>query len=206
MKIIDISRLIARGEATYPGNPGPVLKRIRTIARDMVNNSQISLGLHTATHLDTPLHHLRKGKAADRIELERCMGWCRVIDLEKIKKEITAADVRRIKPEPGEIILFRTRNSRPSKKFNKNYIYVNDEAARLLAKAKLKAVGTDALGIKKFRLRPDRVHPVLLGAGVLIYEGLQLRHVKGGNYFFIGLPLKIVDAEASPVRAILIKA
>ncbi len=214
MKIYDISRPIGRGEPVYPGNEAPSLTRIKVFSKDKSNLSALSMGLHTGSHLDAPLHYLKNGKTIDKLVLEKCVGWCRVINFENVKEEIGELEIKRIKPKAGEIILFKTKNSclagrqarqTKSKRFNKNFVYLNESGARFLVKSKIKAVGIDGPSIRKFRLKPDTVHPMLLKAGIGVYEGLYFREVKPGRYFFIGLPLKIKGAEASPVRAVLIK-
>lgn len=207
MKIYDISRPISKREPLYPGNASVILERVKIFSRDRSTLSSLSFGLHTATHLDAPLHYLKGGRAVERLPLEACIGWARVFDTTGVRTEISKRDVARMKPQRGEIILFKTSNSRRAQRrgFDKNFVHINYEAAVLLAKAKIKAVGIDGPSIRKFRLKPDMVHPVLLRAGILIYEGLDLGIVRSGRYWFIGLPLKIVGAEASPVRAILIK-
>lgn len=207
LKIFDISRPIGRGEAVYPGNEAPALRRIKIFSKDKSNLSALSMGLHTASHLDAPFHYLKNGKTIDKLALEKCVGWCRVINFENVTQEIGEREVKKIKPKAGEIILFKTKNSelKKSKRFNKNFIHLNESGARFLVKSKIKAVGIDGPSIRKFRLKPDTVHPMLLRAGIGVYEGLYLRNVKPGRYFFIGLPLNIRGAEASPVRAVLVK-
>lgn len=207
MRIYDISRPIGKGEAVYPGNEAPVLRRIKVFSKDKSNLSALRFGLHTGSHLDAPFHYLKNGRTVDKLLLEKCVGWCRVINFENVKREIGEQEIKRIKPKAGEIILFKTKNSRQtkSKRFNKNFIHLNESGARFLIKSKIKAVGIDGSSIRKFKLQPDTVHPILLKAGIGVYEGLYFREVKPGRYFFIGLPLKIKKAEASPVRAVLIR-
>lgn len=99
------------------------------------------------------------------------------------------------------MILFKTKNSY-SETFHSEFVYLSEEAAECLATADLKGVGIDGLGIE----REQSEHPThkrLLEKDILIYEGLNLKDVEEGIYEFIGLPLKIGDVEASPVRAIL---
>ena len=205
MKIFDISRPIAAGEPVYPGNPKVQLRRVKTFKKDGSMLSEISMGLHTASHVDAPAHYAGKGKTIDKIPLEKCMGWCRVVDMTRAKADIGGSDVRRVKPQKDEIILFKTRNSRNTKRFDKKFVHVNEGAAGELVRAKVKAVGIDGPSIRKFRLRPDTVHPKFLKAGVVIFEGLNLDKVSAGRYYFIGLPLKIAGGEGSPVRAVLIR-
>jgi arylformamidase len=205
MKIFDISRPLSETEPVYPGNTKVKLGHLKTFKKDGSMLSQILTGLHNGSHVDSPAHYVKDGRTVDKMELEKCMGWCRVLDMTKVNGEIGGNDIRRVKPRKGEIVLFKTRNSRPVKKFDKNFIHINEEAARLLLRAGVKAVGIDGYSIRKFRLRPDTVHPMLLRAGIAIYEGLLLDKVEKGVYYFIGLPLKIVGAEGSPVRAVLVK-
>ena len=206
MKIFDISRPISKDEAVYPGNTVPALTWLKVFSRDRSNLGAISMGLHTGSHLDAPLHYVRNGKPVGGIVLEKCLGWCRVIDFTKAKLEISGNDIRRIKPNTGEILLLKTRNSFSNPgRFDPKFVHVGEEAAKMLVRTKIKAVGIDGPSIRKFRMKPDVVHPLLLKAGILIYEGLQFRNVNAGRYFFIGLPLKLKEAEASPVRAILIR-
>lgn len=206
LKIFDISRPIGKSEAVYPGNAVPALAKLKIFLKDKSNLSALSMGLHTASHLDAPLHYLKNGTTIDNLALDRCLGWCRVLDFTKVKSEISGRDIGRIKVKTDEIILLKTKNSYgSSRRFNPKFVHINEEAARVLVKTNVRAVGIDGPSIRKFRLKPDTVHPMLLRVGIGVYEGLYLRNVKPGRYFFIGLPLKIKEAEASPVRAVLIK-
>lgn len=206
MKIIDISRPISKEEAVYPGNQPVLLSRLKKYEKDGSTLSALNFGLHTASHLDLPPHYAKSSLYAEKIDLQRCFGWARVFDFSKIKTVITGKDIKRIKLRADEILLLRTRNSfHAGKKFNKNFVHIDEEAAKIIVKAGIRAVGIDGPSIRKFGLRPDTVHPLLLKRGVLVYEGLSLKDAKPGEYYFFGLPLKIIGGEASPVRAILIK-
>jgi arylformamidase len=209
MKIFDISRPLSQNEPVYPGNAKVKLDHTKTFEKDGSMLSQIFTGLHNGSHVDAPAHYVKNGRTVEKMELKRCIGWARVVDMYQVsgvmKNEIGGKDIRGIKPRRGEIILFKTRNSNPSKKFDEAFVHVNEDAARALVRAGVKAVGIDGPSIRKFRLRPDTVHPLLLKAGIAVYEGLNLDKIAKGRYYFIGLPLKIVGAEGSPVRAILIK-
>ena len=205
LKIFDLSRPLAKAEPVYPGNPKVNLKALKNFKRNGSVLSQLTLGLHSASHLDAPMHYVRHGASVDKTSLNKCVGWCRIVDAGKIQSEISAAEVKRFQPKLGEIILFKTKNSRPAKKFNPKFVHLNLSGAEVLVRAGIKAVGTDGPSIRKFHLKPDLVHPLLLKKGVLIYEGLNLKEIKPGRYFFVGVPLKIKGAEASPVRAIAIR-
>src|SRR3989344_3172673 len=144
MKIYDLSKRIDKRDPIYPGNPRVVLKRIKKFSRRNPSNlSGIALGLHTASHLDAPLHYLKNGRSVDRVLLEKCIGWCKVLDLTKNKKEITEKDLKPAKLRRGEILLLKTRNSRTTGRFDKNFVHITDGAAKFLVKLRIKAVGID---------------------------------------------------------------
>lgn len=205
IRVIDISRQISPREAVYPGNPEVKIEKLRTFVRDGSNLAAVFMGLHTATHLDAPSHYIRRAKTIDKTKLEKCVGWARVIAAGNLT-EIGENMIKKIKPGAGEIILFKTKNSGQNpRKFNSNFAHLNESAARALVAAEVKGVGIDGPSIRRYKLRPDTVHPILLKAGLTVYEGLNLKGVLPGRYFFVGVPLKIEGAEASPVRAVLIK-
>ncbi|MBM3257180.1 MAG: cyclase family protein [Candidatus Liptonbacteria bacterium] len=207
IKIIDISRPISAKEPIYPGNMPVELMALKKFSKDKSNLSGIKMGLHSGSHIDAPLHYIKMGTSVDKLPLDETIGWCRVVDVSKLKSEIGEKEIKKFRPQSGEILLFKTRNSRlKDKRFNPSFIHINQSGAEVLAKARVKAVGVDGPSVRKFRLKPDTVHPLLLKRGILIYEGLDLSKAKPGRYFFVGAPLKITGAEASPVRAILIKS
>jgi arylformamidase len=203
-KILDISRPLSPKEPLYPGNSPVVLKHLKTFSKDGSMLSSLFFGLHSGSHVDAPAHYVKGGKSIDKLSLDLFAGWARVISLEK-RTEINGADIRRIKPKKGEILLFKTKNSRPLKKFDPEFAHLDESAAREIVSAGVKAVGIDGPSIRRFRLRPDTVHPMLLKAEMPVFEGLTFAKVPPGRYFFVGFPLAIYQGEASPVRAVLMK-
>ena len=90
------------------------------------------------------------------------------------------------------------------KKFNKNFTYLDKTGAKYLAGKKIKCVGIDNLGIERNQPKHE-THTILFKNDVAVVEGLELSKIKPGRYFFIGLPLKIKDGDASPIRAVLVE-
>jgi len=125
------------------------------------------------------------------------------------KKLITYDEIKNIKIEKDNAVLFKTCNSdyitNPKKGFNKNHIFLSIEACDFLAAKKIKLLGIDYLSVDKFGDEEYPAHYKLLTEKILILESINLSHVPVGIYTLICLPLKIKDAEASPVRAILLK-
>jgi arylformamidase len=103
-------------------------------------------------------------------------------------------------------VLFKTRNSRfwgETKEFQKNFVYLETEAAELLVKRGVKLVGIDYLSIEKFDFDQPTTHWALLGNNVIVVEGLDLSAVAPGDYELICLPLKIKDGDGGPARVVL---
>ncbi|MHA1253112.1 MAG: cyclase family protein [Candidatus Helarchaeota archaeon] len=199
--IYDISMILRKNTLVYPGDPAFQIWKIQTLEKNSWNLSKICMSLHTGSHLDAPLHTINFGKGILDLDLENCIGKCKVIDLSDIEfgKMILRVHLKKFSINKEEIILFKTKNSNlGNNKYHNNYIRLSIDAAQFLVEKGVKAVGIDYLGIGN-----EEVHNVLAKNGVLIYEYLNLRDITKGEYFFIGLPLKI-DSEASPVRAILI--
>lgn len=205
-KWIDISVPLRSGMAYWPGDPPCTIRRFRSIDKgDKVNISQISMGSHTATHIDAPYHFLRKGTTADNIPLGCLIGPCRVIKI-KDTESIKAKELKKYHIRKGERILFKTVNSPrawQSKEFCKDFVYISEEAAGYLAKTGVSVVGIDYLSVGSYYKGGALTHRTLLTNGVCIIEGLNLYLVKSGRYLLVCLPIKIDCSDAAPCRAVL---
>ncbi|MBI1935989.1 cyclase family protein [Candidatus Woesearchaeota archaeon] len=206
MKLYDLSPTISEDMAVYKNKEGkkPKLSAIRTL-KEGANESKLEIETHTGAHVDAPFHFFENGKTIDEINLDRFMGKCVVLDFTKIKDSITKNHFKnsKIKIQKDEIVLLKTKIL-PDRAFNPEFTYLDKSGAKFLASKKIKAVGIDNLGIE--RSQPNHeTHKILLKNNIVIFEGMDLSKVKGGKYFFHGLPLKIKNGDASPVRAALIK-
>lgn len=202
MKIIDISLLLHTDTIAYPKNPAV---RIKSRSTGHSTISEIAFGSHTGTHVDAQRHVFKNGAGVDRIPLERCIGPCRVLDMTKVKKAITVQDLRNEKIKAGERILVKTSNSkRGYKKFYSDYVHLDGDAAQFLAKKKIALFGTDYLSVKQRGSPDNRPHTELLKHSIPIVEGLDLSKVKPGKYDLVVLPLRFIDIDGAPARAILL--
>jgi len=167
---------------------------------------QISINSHNGTHIDSPYHFVERGETIDKMPLDTMMGPARVIET-KDPVSIKPEELATYAIQPGERILFKTRNSsRPEryKKFFKDSVYLSLEGAEYLVKKKISVVGIDYISIGGGGLANiDKTHIILLDKGIYIIEDLDLSQVKAGRYEMICLPLKIEGGDASPVRAII---
>lgn len=208
MQILDISVPIYTGMVFYPGDPGAAIEPVKRIAQgDAANLSRLELGSHTGTHVDSP-HHFENGRTTvDRIPLEVLIGPARVVDLTGVETFISRQDLEEAGAAGAQRLLIKTSNSKlwASPEFTAEYVSLADDAADYLVEEGVKLAGTDYLSIERFKAEDHYVHHTLLGAGVIILEGLDLTEVEAGDYELACLPLKVLDGDGAPARAVLVK-
>ncbi len=209
MIIHDISVPIYATMPVYPGDPPVSIEPVMQIAKgDVANVSRLSFGNHTGTHLDPPVHFFPGGTTIDQLDLNVLYGPARVIDMTHIGKVITAGDLERAKlPQRAVRILFKTRNSElwDRQGFQKDFVAFAWDAAQWLVDHSIRLVGIDYLSAESFGVSEPKTHRTLLGAGIIIVEGLNLKIVAPGDYTLVCLPLKIEHGDGGPARAILIQ-
>ncbi len=190
----------------WPGDPPVRIEKVKDMADgDSATISKISMGSHTGTHMDAPLHFIRQGIGIDQMPLDTTVGRARVIEI-KDAVSIKPEDLRPHRIHRGERILFKTRNSSrvwQGDRFVEDFVFISDEAARFLVERGVRVIGVDYLSVGSFEHGGSYVHKTLLGGGVWIIEGLDLSHVKPGKYDLICLPLKLDQRDGAPARAIL---
>jgi arylformamidase len=206
MRIYDITVPVSPSLPVYPGDPEVVITPIAQLQwGDPANVSRLVLSSHTGTHLDAPRHFFQDGVAIDRIDPHVLIGPARVWAFPDAAAHLTADDLRPLEVAGTPRVLFKTPNSalwdRPG--FQTNYIALTEAAAHLLVDAGVQLVGIDYLSVDAFERQDFPVHRILLGAGIVILEGLDLRAVPPGAYELLALPLLLHDGDGAPVRALL---
>jgi arylformamidase len=176
---------------------------------DPVTLSTLTLGAHSGTHIDAPMHFIRDGASIDRVPLEPLIGPGRVIAIPDRVQVIDAAELNRHQWRGAERVIFRTRSSvrgwMSSPTFHRDFAYIAPDAAQLLADAGVQMVGIDYLSSEQFGSSVFRTHTILLGKGIPIVEGLALEGVGAGDYDLIVLPMKVAGQESAPARAVMRK-
>jgi arylformamidase len=174
---------------------------------DPLTLSAYSLGAHSGTHVDAPMHFVANGAPIDRVPLDRLIGPARVIEIADEVQAIDASELGKHDWRGAPRILFRTRSSihgwMTSPLFHRDFAYIAPDAAQLLADANVQLVGIDYLSAEQFGAPAARTHQILLGKGIPIVEGLLLTAVRGGDYDLIVLPMKVGGHEGAPARAVL---
>ncbi len=206
MRVIDISVPNGPGQHVYPGDPPPRVEQVKAIARgDVCNVSLLTMGSHTGTHVDAPYHFIDGGPRLGEVPLDRMVGEALVIDV-RGRSAVDAAALADARLQPGDIVLCRTDNSErwAADAFQTDFTHLTLDAASLLVDRRVRAVGIDYLSIEEFGSAEFPVHHRLLGAGVFVIEGLDLREVAPGRYTLVCLPLKFPGLDGAPARAVLL--
>jgi arylformamidase len=208
MKIYDITVPISAETPIYKGDPGVEIQSFKSISNgSSANVSQISMGAHTATHVDAPNHFIDGTLRVHELDPQRLVGPCRVIG---IADDVTAIEPDHVGDIAGvERVLFKTRNSafwaEPELGFRPDYTYLTLATAKLLADDGVVLVGIDYLSIEKSGSPGHPVHVTLLEKEIVILEGVDLRNVEPGDYEIICMPLKYdgANGDGAPARTML---
>jgi len=181
VRILDISQPVAPGIWVWPGDRAFSSDLTWTMADGAsCNVGQVTMSCHTGTHMDAPFHFSMSGETADSIPLEHCIGPCEVLPL------------TRLATAQAERVLVKAAGGAP-------------KPAQIAALPNLKLFGTDGPSVDPMDSKTLDAHHALWKRGVVILEGLVLENVPDGPYELIALPLKLVDMDAAPVRAVLIQ-
>jgi arylformamidase len=213
-KIYDITVPISNKMLVWPGDPEVELQQVESIEQGAESNvSQLTMSVHTGTHIDAPKHYITNGITIDQISMNNLIGKVFVMAISKNIPVITN-DVMEQHPAYNALtqvskVLFKTRNSDfwhvGRNEFNEDYVGLDSSAAQHLANLGMTLVGVDYLSIAPFT-ETERPHKILLEKEVVLLEGIDLSKVPEGFYELYCLPLLLQGCEGSPARAILIPA
>lgn len=205
MRIIDISMTIRENMPVFKNKPDrrPLIWMAGGSKHQGFHETRMDIDLHTGTHMDSPKHMMEDGDSIDRIDLSKTIGECRVLDLTDVQDCIREENLVKHDIRSGEFVLLKTRNSF-EEKYDDGFVWLDPSGAQYLKAAGVSGVGIDGLRIEKEQKRQD-THKILFGSGIVILEGLRLKEAEAGIYNLYALPLKIQGAEASPVRAVLVR-
>lgn len=208
MRIYDISLGVSQDIPVWPGDPPVVLERVSSLDDgDGANVSRLEAGVHVGTHIDAPRHFIENGKTIDDIPLKSLIGRAYVVDLRKAAAiDAGTLEAARIPPRTRRL-LFKTRNSdwwaKGERSFQKDFVAVEPSGAEWLVRKGVRLVGVDYLSVAPFG-DGERTHKILLEAGIVVLEGVDLHKVPKGRYTIYCLPVKLVGSDGAPARAILI--
>jgi arylformamidase len=205
-RVYDISVPIHSGGVVYPGNPSISIELEQSVAKGGSSNvSRITFGSHTGTHVDAERHFFDDGAGVDAIPLDRLIGPALLIAFNDEVRSIGAPELSAHELGSHTRVLLRTRNSAllHDSEFHRDYTFLAPDGADYLVKKGVQLVGVDYLSVEQFHSGHHLTHRTLLGAGVIIVEGLDLSEPPPGVYEFGCLPLRLVGLDGAPARAVL---
>ena len=195
MKIYDISQEVFSC-TVFPGDPAPQREIMNDMNKgDLYNLTAIHMCAHNGTHVDAPYHFINDGKTMEKVSLEKFVGPCYVAEHEGV---VTAEDVQEILQKATD-----TNADAAKRILIKGNAEVSLEAAEVFAKEKIFLVGNESQTVGPENA-PMAVHKVLLGADVVLLEGIRLSVVPEGVYLLNAAPLNLAGADGAPCRAILL--
>jgi arylformamidase len=210
MRILDISVPISPTLPVWPGDSAIVLEQFRAISKgDSSTDSRLACSVHAGTHVDAPAHFIENGATVEQLPLDVLIGKATVV--ERLNDNIITPEIIEAQTLSAETerLLFKTKNSAlwtdPAHQFNPDFVALSAESARWIVNQGIKLVGIDYLSIQMFKDIEPMTHRILLEAGIIILEGLNLQEVSPGEYQLFCLPLKLAGSEGAPARAVLIE-
>lgn len=210
MEVIDLTHPISETMPVFPGTKPPVIADAFTIARDGFAEKSLQFVSHTGTHIDAPGHILAGAPRLDRFAAGRYLGPGLVLDISAVRgRRIEVGDLEqyeaRLRAVDFALLHAGWAGFWGRDDYFGAYPVLAPAAARWLAGFALKGVGTDAISVDEVDSSALVVHRTLFAAGLLIIENLAgLDALVGREFMFSCLPLKIADADGSPVRAVAI--
>lgn len=211
MRIYDVTAPLREDLPTWPGQEGLRRRLVKDLAKgDSSTVSHLSVGAHTGTHIDAPVHFIEGGAGIDALPPEPLVGRALVADLQAVDGVIAAGDLDAAAPDGAERLLLKTRNSGwsvPGGSFRQDFVALDPSAAEWCLSHRVRLVGIDYLSIEPFGSgrQGHPVHRVLLGAGVVILEGVDLQEVEPGSYLLAALPLPVPGGDGAPARVVLVE-
>jgi arylformamidase len=211
VEIIDITRTVDPKMLKWPDGTEPPSQEFVTHTNngDPATVSEWKMSSHTGTHMDARMHFIPSGWTMEALGLSRSVGPCRLVDLTHVEGHVGRADLEAAEVAGQVRLLLKTRNSdgwlMQREEFEEGYSAISREAAEYLVEIGVETIGVDYLSVEPFEDGEFNTHHTLLGADVVILEGLVLTEVEPGEYFLACLPLKLAGSDGSPARAILIR-
>jgi arylformamidase len=191
----------------WPGDGDIRIVPVKRIATGDTNNlSRLDCGVHTGTHVDAPWHFLEEGSTVEQLPLDAMIGEAFVAYLQEVDV-ITAETLAQLTlPKCTTRLLLHTRNSELWEtrvaEFREDFVALTSDAAQWLVDQGIRLIGVDYLSVHRYGDKAP-THQILLGAGLIILEGLNLTGVAPGKYELICLPLRLNGADGAPARAVL---
>ncbi len=203
-RLHDVTVPLVPGLPVFPGDPKVAIEAVQRAGEAPYGLARLNLTTHSGTHVDAPAHFVAGGTTVDALPLEILIGKARVVEIPG-RERVERADLEALDLRDDLRVLLKTRMSGQLLKagYQEDHVYLTGDAALYLAQAGLKLVGFDYLSIDRFGDSSYPAHHALLGAGVVVVEGLDLSDVEPGEYDMTCLPLRVGGGDGAPARVVL---
>lgn len=200
---IDISQPLQNNCAEWPGDT-PFNYEVAFKKEDTgsVNIGKLTTSTHMGTHIDAPFHFSNEGEKVHELPVDLYIGHARVIDLTGVS-EVGYAELVNVDFGGAEKILLKTGKREDFTVFPADFVTIQADLAPLLKERGVRLIGIDSPSVDPEMSKTLDAHHALYENNVMILENIVLDEVEAGDYELIALPLKIVGADGSPVRAVL---
>lgn len=203
-RIWDISQPLHAAVPVWPGEPAFALHSHAVIGDGCpVNVGGMFTPLHAGTHGDAPLHYANDGASSADCDLDAYIGPCVLLDVRHARGRVEIADLDWDAIEGATRVLMRTYVQFPHQQWDSDFTAIASDVIARLGAMGVRLIGTDAASLDPEQSKTLDAHQAVKAADMRILEGLVLDDVPPGRYELVALPLRIVGADASPVRAIL---
>jgi arylformamidase len=203
-KLWDISPPVQASSPVFPGDTPYTQQWAATLSDTCpVNVSAITMSPHVGAHADAPLHYDPQGASVGMLDLAPFLGRCRVIHALDAGPLITLAHLQHALTDLPPRVLVRTYRQFPLAQFDTQLTGFDPACVHHLADLGVLLIGTDSASIDPADSKQLPSHQVIRQRGLRVLENLLLDEVPEGDYELIALPLKLMTADASPVRAVL---
>jgi arylformamidase len=203
-RLWDISPPVHAGSPVFPGDTPYSQRWAAEIAPGCpVNVSSITTTPHVGAHADAPLHYDPQGASIGAIDLDPYLGPCRVIHAIGRGPLVTWDAIAHAATDLPPRVLVRTYDHAPVDRWDPHLAAFDAATIERLADAGVRLVGIDTASIDPAESKDLPSHQAIRRRGLRVLENLALDEVPEGDYELIALPLKLMTADASPVRAVL---
>ncbi len=205
MKIIDISQMLAKTSAGWPGDT-PYSTELKWTKEETgsVNVGKLTMSTHIGTHIDAPFHFDNEGKRVEGLALETFIGPALVVEV--LDQEIITVDhLRSYSFKDSSKLLIKTNAWKDRNQFPTSIPALDEHVPAFLKEQGIDLLGIDLPSVDVLDSKRLQNHHLLHESGIQILEGIVLEHVTVGQYELIAFPLAIEHADGSPVRAVLIQ-
>ncbi len=200
----DISPPVCAQSPVFPGDTAYSQRWNASIGPGCpVNVSEITMSPHIGAHADAPLHYHPEGQPVGKLDLSPFLGQCRVVHALSGRALVTIDDILPYLDDAPPRLLVRTCEKSNTASWSNDFAAFDPEAIAFLAARGTVLIGLDTPSIDPAASKTLDSHQAILRHDMRVLENLVLDHVPAGDYELIALPLALVDADASPVRAIL---